>query len=98
MIPDDSLAGHGHDGRMNRMPQANRDKHPTQPLTPLVVTINRILERKAARPHDVYRLAVIVEALLDSLQDPAALDTIRGELRVLLYDLSQSQAYADEEE
>lgn len=56
----------------------------------IVNPLARILERKAARPQDVYRLAVIVEAILDANNDPDALRTIRGELRVLLNDLSQT--------
>ncbi len=58
--------------------------------TPLADALRQILERKAARPQDVYRLAVIVEAILDAQDDPDALPTIRGELRELLHDLSQA--------
>ena len=41
-----------------------------------------------SRPHEIYRLAVIVEGLLDSANDPDALKTIRGELRELINDLA----------
>jgi hypothetical protein len=44
------------------------------------------------RPHDIYRLAVIVEGLLDSVNDPDALTTIRGELRELIHDLAPMDA------
>lgn len=49
------------------------------------VTANEAHENN--RPHDIYRLAVIVEGLLDSANDPEALKTIRGELRELIHDL-----------
>jgi hypothetical protein len=45
-----------------------------------------------SRPHDIYRLAVIVEGLLDSVNDPDALKTIRGELRELIHDLAPRDA------
>ena len=54
---------------------------------PLLEIVNHVLERKAARPQDVYRLAVIVQALLDSLENPDALETIRTELKVLIEDI-----------
>ncbi len=57
---------------------------------PITRSFKRMLEQKAARPQDVYRLAVIVEALLDSENNPDAINTIRGELRALLHDLSQT--------
>jgi len=62
----------------------------TEVFNPISNALNDLLTRKAARPQDVYRLAVIVEGLLDSLDDPEALNTIRGELRVLINDLAQS--------
>lgn len=58
--------------------------------TPLADALRQILERKAARPQDVYRLAIIVEAILDADNDPEALKTIRGELRTLLHELSHT--------
>ncbi len=45
-----------------------------------------------SRPHDLYRLALIVEGLLDSANDPDALKTIRGELRELIHDLAPTNA------
>ncbi len=62
----------------------------TEIAAPAANITNPLRERKAARPQDVYRLAVIVEALLDARNDPDALNTIRGELRALLRDLSQT--------
>lgn len=62
----------------------------TEMVNPIAASLQKMLERKAARPQDVYRLAVIMEAVLESLNDPAALATVRGELRVLLNDLSQT--------
>ena len=62
----------------------------TQAVNPISNALNDLLSRKAARPQDVYRLAVIVEGLLDSLDSPEALKTIRGELRELINDLAQS--------
>lgn len=61
----------------------------THDSNPFTMALNRMLEDKAARPQDVYRLAVIVQGLVDSLDDPQALDTIRFELRALINDLSQ---------
>ncbi len=69
--------------------EANNN-HGRESSTPLADALRQILERKAARPQDVYRLAVIVEAILDAQDDPDALLTIRGELRELLHDLSQA--------
>ena len=66
------------------------DENRTEIVNPIANALSKIVERRAARPQDVYRLAVIVEALLDSLDDPEALKTIRGELHQLLNDLSQS--------
>jgi hypothetical protein len=61
----------------------------THDSNPFTMALNRMLEDKAARPQDVYRLAVIVQGLVDSLDDPQALETIRFELRALINDLSQ---------
>lgn len=72
------------------MVQPQADNEHDEEITPIARTLNRILDRRAVRPRDVYRLAVIVEGLLDSLDDPQALTTIRGELRVLLQDLSSA--------
>lgn len=66
-----------------------QDEH-TYPSNPFTVAVDRLLEDRAARPEDVYRLAVIMEALLDSLDDPDALRTIRFELRALINDLSHA--------
>ena len=66
------------------------DTDPTHQGNPLTVALNKMLKDKAARPQDVYRLAVIVQAILDSLEDPEALETIRFELRVLINDIAQS--------
>jgi hypothetical protein len=62
----------------------------TEIVNPIANALSRIVQNKAARPQDVYRLAVIVEGLLDSLDDPEAMTTIRHELRVLINDLSSS--------
>lgn len=72
---------------MTDAPSGNQSSEMADPFTR---SVNRMLEQKAARPQDVYRLAVIVEALLDSHNNPDAITTIRGELRALLHDLSQS--------
>jgi hypothetical protein len=61
----------------------------TEIVNPIANTLSRMLEAKAAQPRDVYRLALIVEKLLDSLDSPAALQAVRGELRALLNDLAQ---------
>jgi len=47
---------------------------------------------KNARPHEIYRLAVIVEGLLDSVDNPDALKTIRTELRELIHDLDPADS------
>lgn len=62
----------------------------TEIVNPIAQALGSLLDRRAARPLDVYRLAVIVEGLMDSLDDPEAMRTIRGELRALLNDISQS--------
>jgi hypothetical protein len=66
------------------------DADRTQQGNPFTVALNKMLKDKAARPQDVYRLAIIVQAILDSLEDPEALETIRFELRALINDISQS--------
>lgn len=66
------------------------DADRTHQVNPFAVAVDRMLKDKAARPQDVYRLAVIVQALLDSLGDPEALETIRFELRALINDISQT--------
>ena len=71
------------------MAQESEQNDRTVDGNPFTVALNRMLKDKAARPEDVYRLAVIVQGLLDSLDDPQALDTIRFELRALINDLSQ---------
>jgi hypothetical protein len=67
-----------------------QDSERTEMVNPIANALNRIVENKAARPQDVYRLAVIVEGLLDSLDNPEAMTTIRHELRVLINDLSST--------
>jgi hypothetical protein len=62
----------------------------TEITNPIANALSKIVDRNAASPEHVYRLAVIVEGLLDHLDDPEALHTIRGELRVLINDVSQS--------
>lgn len=70
---------------------SNKDESDrTQEGNPFAVALNRMLKDKAARPQDVYRLAIIVQAILDSLEDPEALETIKFELRALINDISQS--------
>lgn len=68
------------------------DSEHTQQGNPFTVALNRMLKDKAARPQDVYRLAIIVQGILDSLDDPEALETIRFELRALINDISQSSS------
>lgn len=74
---------------MSEVESENKPREMADLITP---SFSRILEQKAARPQDIYRLAVIVEALLDSQNDPGAIQTIRGELRTLLNDLSQTMS------
>lgn len=62
----------------------------TEIVNPIASALSKIVDRNAASPEHVYRLAVIVEGLLDHLDDPEALRTIRGELRVLINDVSQA--------
>jgi hypothetical protein len=62
----------------------------TEIVNPIASALSRIVDRQAARPEHVYRLAVILEGMLDHLDDPEGLRTIRGELRALINDLSQS--------
>ena len=69
-------------------PEPNEER--THAVNPISNALNDLLSRKAARPQDVYRLAVIVEGLLDSLDNPEALQTIRTELRELINDMAQS--------
>jgi len=68
---------------------ATNSEH-THAANPLSSALNDMLETRAARPKDVYRLAVILESVLESLDSPTALKTIRQELRALIYDLSQN--------
>jgi hypothetical protein len=65
------------------------DLERTHEGNPFAVALDRMLRDKAARPQDVYRLAVIVQGLVESLDNPEALETIRFELRALINDLSQ---------
>jgi hypothetical protein len=68
---------------------AKPDLERTHEGNPFAVALDRMLRDKAARPQDVYRLAVIVQGLVESINDPEALETIRFELRALINDLSQ---------
>jgi hypothetical protein len=72
------------------MPDSKSNQNRTEIENPIAKALSRVMERNAARPEDVYRLAVIVEGLMDSLDDPEALRTIRQELRALINDLSQT--------
>ena len=71
------------------MPDSDQSDR-TEIVNPIASALSKIVDRNAASPEHVYRLAVIVEGLLDHLDDPEALRTIRGELRVLINDVSQS--------
>ena len=71
--------------------QGPSDADRTYESNPFTMALDRMLKAKAARPQDVYRLAVIVQGLMDSLDDPEAMDTIRFELRALINDMSQKQ-------
>lgn len=62
----------------------------TEIVNPIASALNQMMERNAARPQDVYRLAIILEGVMDSMNDPEAMQTIRGELRALINDLSSS--------
>ncbi|MBZ0302360.1 MAG: hypothetical protein K8J31_21620 [Anaerolineae bacterium] len=68
-------------------PQPDSDR--TYEGNPFTMALDRMLKDKAARPQDVYRLAVIVQALIESLDSPEAMETIRFELRALINDMSQ---------
>ncbi|MAS36731.1 MAG: hypothetical protein CL610_22190 [Anaerolineaceae bacterium] len=69
----------------------NPDLERTHEGNPFTMALDRMLKAKAARPQDVYRLAIIVQGLVESLDSPEALDTIRFELRALINDMSQKQ-------
>lgn len=73
---------------------ADADQHNETDRThlhnPLASALDHMLQDKVARPRDIYRLAVLVAALLDSLDQPDALQTIRTELQVLIQDLAPS--------
>jgi hypothetical protein len=71
------------------MPNSDQSDR-TEIVNPIASALSRIVDRQAASPEHVYRLAVIMEGLLDHLDDPEGLRTIRGELRALINDLSQS--------
>jgi hypothetical protein len=73
----------------------SEDQERTQQGNPFTQALNRMLKDKAARPQDVYRLAIIVQGMLESLNDPEALETIRFELRALINDISQSSHGGD---
>jgi len=62
---------------------------------PFALALSRMLKDRAARPQDVYRLAIIVQGMLDSMDNPEALETIRFELRALINDISQSTSGGD---
>ncbi len=67
----------------------NEQDH-THQGNPFTLAMNRMLQDKAARPQDVYRLAIILQGVLDSLDNPEAMDTMRYELRALINDISQT--------
>jgi hypothetical protein len=71
---------------------SDADQEHTQESNPFTMALNRMLQSKAARPQDVYRLAIIVEGMMDSMDDPEALKTIRYELRALINDMSQARS------
>ena len=71
---------------------SDNDEDRTHQGNPFTLALNRMLQDKAARPQDVYRLAIILQGALESLDNPEALDTIRYELRALINDLSQSSS------
>ncbi|NWG18306.1 MAG: hypothetical protein HXY41_16910 [Chloroflexi bacterium] len=75
------------------MSENEQNDERTEMVNPIANALSRVLDRKAARPHDLYRLAVIVEGIVDSLDDPEALQTIRGELRALVNELSQAMIH-----
>jgi hypothetical protein len=58
---------------------------------PYAVDLNQMLEAKSGLPQEVYRLAVIMQGLMDSLDDPNALTTIRFELNTLISDISHTE-------
>lgn len=62
----------------------------TEVVNPIAVALNQVVERRAARPQHVYRLAVILEGVLDSLENPEALKTIRSELHALVVEMSET--------
>lgn len=70
------------------MPDENTDR--TEIVNPIAKALGNMLDQRAAKPKDVYRLAVIVEGMMDSMNDPAAMKTIQVELHALLNDLSQA--------
>ena len=61
----------------------------THQVNPFASALDRMLKDKAARPQDVYRLAILMQGLVESLESPDALETIRFELRALINDMSQ---------
>lgn len=72
----------------NAEPTGKTDR--THEANPFASVLDRMLQDKAARPQDVYRLAVIMQGLLDSLDDPKALETLRFELRALINDMAST--------
>jgi hypothetical protein len=62
----------------------------THPNNPFTVAVEQMFSDNTARPHDVYRLAVLLEAMLETLDDPDAMTTVRAELRALINDLSHA--------
>ena len=72
------------------MPDSDPKENRTEIENPIAKALSQIVKQQAARPRDVYRLAVIVAGFMDSVDDPEAMETIRAELRALINDLSQS--------
>lgn len=67
----------------------NSEADRTHLANPIASALDRMLKEQAARPQDVYRLAILMQGLLESLESPEALETIRFELRALINDMSQ---------
>ena len=87
----ETLLARGTEGDM--VDDEQRDEADRSQLSnPFASALDRMLKSKAARPRDVYRLAVLMEGILDSLDKPEALATIRGELRALIYDISEASS------
>jgi hypothetical protein len=67
-----------------------RNENRTEIVNPIAKALSQVVKRQAAKPRDVYRLAVIFAGYIDSKDDPEAMKTIRAELRELINDLSET--------